>query len=157
MYFCTHMQQASGTENVGLLFKNLQRGLELCTAEELNEAITSLIIKKVNKGEEIEFILNEICAKYEITKRGLFSGKVHKIYEARKLACCLLHYELGLSHRNIAVVLKQKYHTKVGFAIRYYKTINKNVKTDREFQEKYRNIQVRLIESINQKEKNVAE
>ncbi|MES2287596.1 MAG: hypothetical protein V4547_18015 [Bacteroidota bacterium] len=150
------MLQVSNNENVDLLFKNLHKGLQVYTAKELNEAIIALILKKTNKGEETEFILEQVCDTYRITKRTLFTGKIHKVFEARKLASCLLHYELGISLRRIAVILKQKAHNKCGEATRYYKTINKNVKVDREFDEKYRSVQIKLIQSMNEKQNNAA-
>jgi chromosomal replication initiation ATPase DnaA len=150
------MHQTPGTENVDLLFKNLHKGLQVYSAQELNEAIVGLILKKTTKGEETDFILDQVCETYKITKRTLFTGKIHKVFEARKLASCLLHYELGLSIRRISVILKQKAHNKCGEATRYYKTINKRVKVDREFEEKYRNIQINLITSMNKKETHAA-
>lgn len=156
MYFCAHMLGKS-TPGLELLFKNLQKGLKAYSPEELTEAITEVLKKKTDRNPEKDFIVSRVCEQYNITPRALIFGIGHNVYEARKLTACLLHYELGLSLRHIAIsVFQQKSHYRVGEATRYFKTINPSVKTDRMFRDKYQNVQLKLIQFMNEKQNNAA-
>ena len=138
------------------LFKNIQKGLKYCTVGELNEAILNLLEDKSDKKDEKEYILTIVCSHFGISKRALMKSKHRNgIMEARHLAFCLLHLELGMSTRHIASgVFDYQSHSRVAEAIRRYKSLDPVIKVDREFQEKYKNLQFKLITFINDKKNN---
>ena len=71
------------------------------------------------------------------------------IHEARRYAFCVLHNQFGLPIRYIAKkVFKLKWHTSVSMVLQYQKSLNLNVKPDREFSEKLTDIQEKINANI---------
>lgn len=145
---------SSKKNELDLILKNLRKGLVICTAKELNSAILMTISNKINnrdKNPEINFVLAEVAKEYSISERTLFrsSGR-GLIKEARKICAWLLHYDLKLSQRHIAIrILECKYHNQISSSIREFKSLKDTIKTDRECKQKYESLQLRLAEFIN--------
>lgn len=129
------------------LFKNIEQGLKVYSVQELNDALKCELRKREDKLEKTYFVLDEVCALYGITRRTLqYSQKRGLIKEARKLAACVLHYNLGLGQRHIAIrIFSQKYHNSISTSLREFKGLNDQFKADREFKEKYEGIQRKLL------------
>lgn len=136
------------------LLKNIQEGLKVYSVKELNAAIIECLNKKHDKREEVEFVLNTIALDYSISRKILIHSTARgRIQEARQLAYCILHFNLGLPMRYIATRIFSKWHNSVAIAIKQYKNLNVSIKHEREFKEKYEAIQKRLIDYITQQKK----
>ena len=129
-----------------VFFKNIQKGLKKFTLDELNDSIDSLVNTDADwertKGKEIATVIGVICKEFEIEKEVLLYGRSKgKTSEARRYAACILHIEYNLPIRFIAKsVFKLNWHTGVTEAVRYYKSLNMEVKPDREFSERLQSI-----------------
>ena len=134
------------------LLKNIQEGLSKYSISELNEALISILNKKHDKSEEIEYVFHIVTNEFGISVRTLKQKNQRgDINEAKQIAYCLLHLTLGLSIRYIADKIFFNWHTSVSIAIKRFKTINLAVKHDKEFLDKYTKLQIKLIEYINKK------
>lgn len=132
------------------LIYNISKGLKTYSVKELNEAIIQLLNKKGSKNQEINFIVDQVCNKYGITRRALFHSQEHgDNTEARRLCYCLLHDCLALSQRYIAIRLFKKSPARVNEAIRYMSSINLDISIDRKFRERYDAINMNFIKFIN--------
>ena len=60
-------------------------------------------------------------------------------------AYCLLHLNLGLNVRYIAEKIFNTWPTSVSKGIKRYKESNVNLKADKEFVEKYKNLEEKLL------------
>ncbi len=138
------------------LLKNIQEGLQTYSVQELNEAIVSFLSKKHDKNAEVNFVLDEVAGMYSISRRTLTHSSARgEIQQAKKLSYCLLHYNVGLTIRHIAMrIFPNKFHNGVGVAIKEFRNLNEAIKFDREFKEKYELIQKKLMLFINKKNQN---
>jgi len=143
-------------QNLAQLFKTLQKALDSHTIPEITEAVSAYLAKKSDKHEEIHYVLEIICDEFNISRRLLVSSNLRgKITEARNLAYCLLHNELHLPVRYISTsVVPRKTHCGVFNAVSYFKSLNPEVKVDREFKEKYDRMLIKLSEFIKNKNTN---
>lgn len=131
------------------LLKNIQEALKHHTPQELNDAIIEILNKKEDKAPEIEHVLNSVCSKFNISIRTLKKSKARgEIQQARSLAYCLLHLDLGLSVRHVAKKIFKKYPNSVSVAIKYKRNCDTKIKRERVFLEYYEELRNELIEFI---------
>lgn len=147
------MSDKTGNNDLEKLLRNIQEGLKRYTLEELNEAMVTVLNNKHDKHEETNFVLDKVCEMYSISRRTLvYSVARGQIKVARRLASCLLYYNVGLSHRFIAArVFFCKYHNGISSGIRAFENLNDKVKADREFKGRYEQVQHQLLEFLNKK------
>lgn len=143
----------SEKEQVLNLLKTIQKGLKEFTLEEFNNLINGILKTKDNhsdKKHNIEVVFNLICEEYSISRRALVYGRcVGEIQQARSIAYCVLHFNLGLPIRYIAKrVFFLKYHNSVGIVIKYHNSLNPKVPPDRIFKEKLQNIQINAVKKF---------
>lgn len=138
------------------LLKNIQEGLKHYTPEELNDALVKVLSEKHDKAPEIDFILSSVASKYDISRRTLLKSSARgEIQQARTLAYCLLHINLGLSIRHIAQkIFVKKYHNSVAVAIKYYRNCDQKIPSERDFLQKYEALKIDLIRFIQDQNNN---
>lgn len=136
-----------------LLLHNISRGLKRYSIKELNIAISELLEKSSHgKHEEIDFLLNQVCTQYNITRRILKNSREHgEVAVARKLSYCLLHDLLGLRQRYIAINLFDRTPRAVFLGITYFRNLNPKIEDDRTFKERYDKLNKLFIEYIAKK------
>lgn len=142
------------TENkeIETLLKNLQEGLKTHSVKELNDAITTAITNKYDKKADIDFVLTIVSKTYEIGIKALMSNHGRgKVQDAKQMAYCLLHFNLGLSMRYIAKKIFFNWPASVLIGINRYKTASPKVKHDVEFMETYTRLQTELLNYISNK------
>ena len=141
-------------KSIAKLLKNIAVGLQKYKIEELNEAICKIIVKKENQKEEIDYVIKIVSDQFSITTRTLKTSRSRgEIQQARKLAYCLLHYSLGLSIRQIAVIFN-RWHNSVAAALRQYKEHNPTkFRIDKDFENKFKLCQKNLLEHISNAQK----
>jgi len=131
---------------LGNLLQNIQEGLKMFTIEELNEAIISFLNKKSDKSVEINYVLNIVSEEYKISKQSLQSKTARGIQqEAKQIAYCLLHFNLGFSFRYISSRIFFNNHNSVAIGVRRLKNADKKVKIDAIFIDKYKKLESKLL------------
>lgn len=132
------------------LFKHLQQGVKLYGVKDLNDAISKILYERNDLSKEIDFILNSVAVEFGITKEILIhSNKRGDYQQARQLAYCLLYLDLGLTLRQIAKDIFNKYHRVVAIAIEYHKTLDETHPVDKKFIDSYKRQQEKLLNYIN--------
>jgi chromosomal replication initiation ATPase DnaA len=132
-------------------FKNVQQSLKKYTLNEINESLQLMANSETNnkkdKDKEISIVLDAICKEYSIEKDILIYGKSKKdLQQARNIAYCILHLDLGLPIRYIAKrIFFLNWHNSVGVAIKYHKSLNVNIAPDRNFKEKLETVQKTIV------------
>lgn len=140
-----------GHKDVEVLLKNIQEGIRLYGVKELNQAITSALYKKTDKAEEVEYIKKIVCDTYGISRHALMTSKKHgDVQKARQIAYCLLHFDIGISQREVARIFG-KFVRSVSRVIDYHRTLNPSINTDKKFLEEYKNFQQKVLLYINGK------
>lgn len=133
-------------------FKNVQQNLKNYSLCEINESLEWMSNNDIYKQKDISMILDVICEDFNIEKETLIYGKTKKeLQQARNIAYCILHLDLGVPIRYIAKrIFFLKWHNSVAVAIKYHKSLNVNIAPDRKFKEKMETIQ-KTISSIKSK------
>ena len=131
------------------LFKNLLQGLKMYSVAEMNEGISKLINRYNNQETNkqiVDAVLETICDDFDISRSLLLKGRGKgKVQDARRYAYCILHFDLGFPIRFIARnIFFHKWHTSVSVVIQYCKSLNKDVKVDREFYEKWDALKLKI-------------
>ena len=132
-------------------FKNVQQSLKKHSLFEINESLQSMVCSENENQKErqkdIAFVFDAICKDFDIEKDTLIYGKSKKeLQQARNIAYCILHFDLGLPIRYIAKrIFFLNWHNSVGVAIKYYKGLNLNISPDRKFKEKLEIIQKAIV------------
>jgi predicted DNA-binding protein YlxM (UPF0122 family) len=134
------------------LFKHIQIGIAKGSVKELNEAITSYIVNKEDKHQEINYVFKIVCSDYETTQATLKQKNVRGIMlDAKQIIYCILHFNLGFSIRYIAKNIFGNNKMSVYFGIKRLKEIDTNIKQDRLFLERYDKLSNKLIQFIKEK------
>ena len=140
------------------LLKNIQLGLKKFTLKELNESLYYVLKSKVDKQKDkkkhIDIVINLVCAEFNLKKEQLIHGRGKGIVQdARKIAYCILHFNLNLPIRYVAKrIFFLNWHTSVGAVIQYHNSLNLSIKPDKDFKDKLDLIQTKAISKIeNQK------
>jgi chromosomal replication initiation ATPase DnaA len=139
----------SETKDLELLLKNMQKGLKFFSIKELSDAIFSFLKSKEEKSTEINLILNIVQNEFSISLNKLKSNGRGEIIDAKQLAYCLLHYDLGLSVRYISSKVFDNWPNSVFNGIKRLKNIDLNLKPDKLFFEKYKLMQNKYVEQLN--------
>ena len=130
----------------------MQDGLKNHSVKELNDALVVVINNKYDKKADIDKVLLLVSKTYEIGVRTLLSSKGRgRIQEAKQIAYCLLHINLGLSIRYIAARIFFNWPSSVMIGIKRYKFANPKVKHDAQFLETYENLQDQLMKYLSNK------
>jgi chromosomal replication initiation ATPase DnaA len=142
-------------ESLKLFLKNLQEALTQHSINDISEALAAYLASKSDKSEETNYVLEIVCSEYKISQRTLiYSFNKGSLAEARNVAYCLLHYNLKLPVRHISTrIIPRKNHGSVFNAVKYFKSLNPEVKVDREFKTVYDKLSIKLAEFINEKNK----
>lgn len=128
------------------LLHSIQEGLKNFTISELNEAIISFLNKKNDKSLEINYIIQIVSEHFNLTKVALQSKRARGInQEAKQIAYCLLHFNLGLSLRYISKRIFFNNHNSVAIGIRRLKNADPKIKIDKGFLDNYNHLQERLL------------
>ena len=137
-------------KEIEILFKNLHQGIKIYGIKDLNDAIGKVLNQRKDLSKEIDFVLNSVADEFGITKEILIhSNKRGDFQQARQLAYCLLYLDLGLTLRQIAKDIFNKYHRVVAIAIEYHKGLDENHPVDKKFIECYKKQQEKLLNFIN--------
>lgn len=119
--------------------KNLRKGLKVCDLEELNKSIEGVLEKIKNDDSVIQDVLNVVCEEYNLLRNELLhSTQRGEVQEARRIAICLMFFNSNISIRKIANgVFNREYHLFIQKAIKRHKTLNVNIKPDKQYKDKY--------------------
>jgi chromosomal replication initiation ATPase DnaA len=143
------------TSELSDLFKNIQNGLKQYSLNEFNFLVFRILKTKnsLEKRDEVNYIVAIVCEHYQLSKRNFMTARFGgNSTEARQIASCLLHLNLGLSQRLIANYYSISPRI-VNVAIKKFKTIDTKIKTDREFKENYEFLQQKLNTYLIEKNK----
>ena len=134
-------------KDIELLLQNIQEGLKKYTVKELNDAIITFLSKKGDKFEEINYVLQLVIDEFNITMHTLKKSNARgPITEAKQIAYCILHFNIGLSTRYIAKRIFNNWHTSVHTGILKLKRSDINHKQDKQFIDRYELLSNRFIE-----------
>lgn len=135
------------------LLKNMRKALKHYSVKELNEAIiTSLSKRKNDINKEVNYILKIVAAQYKVTEMILKNSVSRgKIVEAKNIAYCLLHYDLGLSIGHISQRIFFNSRNSVYTGIKKLKSLNLSIKADKDFYDTYQQMQSKLLIFITDK------
>jgi hypothetical protein len=139
---------SKGQKELGLLLIHIQ---EIYGTDAFKKAVNTIPSPPDPKREEVEFTLNIIAEHYQISRRALkYSNARGTIAEARRVACWILHYRLGLTVRYIAKLF-DKWPSCVGRFISEFKTLDVKIKVNKEHKDKFDLFTNKLIEFVNGK------
>jgi chromosomal replication initiation ATPase DnaA len=140
------LENASQTRELEIFLRNLQIGLKKYSLSELNESIEAIVTDKNEKFRQrqvkVDLVVNVICKHFGLDRDIFLNGRGKgTIQQARKYAYCILHNDYDLPIRYIShQVFSLKWHTSVSVAIQYAKTLNEDVKPDKEFIQKLKEL-----------------
>ncbi len=140
--------------SIAVLLKNIQSGLKLYSPDDLlsqiNNSIVESLNKKDNNKEYIDLAIQIVCEEYLISKRTLIKSAARgKVQEAKMVSYCLLHCDLDLPIRYISIrVFNRKWHTPVARGITYYKTLNLDIKEQKQFYDTYLRLKNKLMQKL---------
>jgi chromosomal replication initiation ATPase DnaA len=137
----------SNNKELEELFKHIQIGLSKYTVKELNEAIISFISKKNDKSVEVDYVFKIVCEDFNITEDKIKQKNIRgTYYDAKQIIYCILHFNLGISIRNIAKYIFSNNHMSVYSGIKRFNTVDINLKQDKLFLEKYNKLSQKFLE-----------
>jgi chromosomal replication initiation ATPase DnaA len=137
------MQQSENQhQELQLLFTNISKGIKsFGSISEFNTQISSALAKNSKKNDVVNVVVSCVCNRFDvspITLRNNHAGET--IAYARAICFCILHFELGLSMRNICKAVletENKSHATVYKDIKRFRTLNENLSSDRQFKKDY--------------------
>lgn len=147
----------SDNKDLEQLLKNIQEGLKVYSIKELNEAVITALNQKNDKTLEINHTLNLVTSHYSISLKQLKQsyGK-GRIADAKQIAYCLLHYNLGIPIRQIAMKIFFNWPNSVTIGIKRLNEADTKIKVDKEFKETYQLLSEKLIKIISQQQQKLS-
>lgn len=132
-----------------LFLHNIQEGLKKYTIQELNEAIITFLNKKSDKTIEINYVIGLVCKEFSISKEALKNKNSRGVQiEAKQIAYCLLHLNLGFSLRYISNRIFFNNHNSVAIGVKRLKNADPKIKIDKEFTDRYKKLENQLVNSF---------
>lgn len=134
------------------LFTVLSKALETHSAKELADGVTSILQeKKRNYSKEIETLFDIVCLEFKIPRMVLCTKNVRgNANEAKQIIYCILHFELKLPIRKIAVDVFSTWGSVIHKAIKRFQNIDESIKADHEFLTNYN----KIVEKFNNQKSN---
>jgi len=134
---------------VSSLLKNISNGLKYLSVDELNKAITEILVKKKEKKEDLEILYVIVCKEFSVSRKA-FLEKYSRgnIYNAKITLYVIMNTHLGMSKRSIAkhfLVLPNS--VNVGISI-FEKLNPERFKEDAIFQKKYHKCLSNFLQKI---------
>lgn len=124
------------------MLENMKKGLKLYEVKELNNLLVEAINKKSDKFNRAQYILDEVCKEYCVSKNFLLTSTSKSIQEPRRVAICLMFFNLRMPVRKISKDIFVKDWTLfVSKAIKQHRELNEDIKFDREYKQKYDKIE----------------
>lgn len=107
------------------------------SVDRIKNKIAELYDTDENQQKLIEFIIFKVLDAYQITRHELFHSKNRNgSTDARNTCYVLFHKHLDINQKDIGKLFN-KSHTVVNLAIKKLRDMNKTIKVEREFLEKY--------------------
>lgn len=140
---------SANTKELGELFDNLKKISKSNGIQELNEALTLFFAKKQDNSTEIDFVIQSVADEYSISVRTLKHSTARgQAQEAREVAYCILHLNLGITLRYISKrVFFKSSHTSINRVIVKFKDMG-TLQHELLFKEKYNKIKALLATYI---------
>jgi len=142
-------------KDLARLLKSIQEGLQKYSVQELNKAIVAILKKggTEQNGFNIDYALQIVCDEYGISRYTLLHTNGRgDIQDAKRIAYCLLHINLGLTIRYIASNIFKCYPNSIASGIKKLKCADVNIKHEKAFLERYHQLRKKLIENITQQQ-----
>ncbi|OQA33586.1 MAG: hypothetical protein BWY54_00960 [Candidatus Dependentiae bacterium ADurb.Bin331] len=131
------------------LFKNIGHGLKKFSPAELNKAVSSALKNQSDPTPEIAFVLESVAKNFKISVKALKQKHTRgHIQDAKQIAYCVLHFNLGLSINYIANEIFDNWPNSVQIGVNRLKNFNPTIKSDVVFKETYESIESQLLKFI---------
>jgi len=131
------------------LFKNIGHGLKKFSPGELNKAVSSALKNQSDPTPEIDFVLESVAKHFKISVKALKQQHSRgKLQDAKQIAYCLLHFNLGLSFNYIAKNVFDNWPNSIAIGVNRLKNVDIHIKTDADFKETYDLIESQLLKFI---------
>jgi chromosomal replication initiation ATPase DnaA len=139
----------SVTSAVSTLLKNISDGLSVLSLDELNKAISEILIKKKEKSQDIDQLTSIVCKEFKISKKAIKEKySRNNIYSAKIILFVIMHKHIGLSRRSIAKLF-DTFPNSVNVAITHFEKMNpERFKSDQEFLVKYQKCLTQFLQKI---------
>ena len=121
----------------------------MLSIDELNQAISEILLKKDKNNANLQSLINIVCTEYNIAYKSLYEKYSRDpIYSAKITLFVLMNKHLGMSKRKIAKQFRT-YPNSVNVAIAHFDNINpEKFKADKDFLEKYKLCLSKFLESV---------
>lgn len=145
------------TKELASFLKNIHHALKKHSLKEINQTFTSTLLAKNERDAQqknnIAILLDVVCRDFNVDRVALLNGRGKgRVQQARKFAFCILHNDFNISIRQIATqIFSLNWHTSVSIAIQYHKSLNPDLKADKEFLEKLASLKKKIYLKIENK------
>lgn len=135
-------QETQHEEELQLLFSNISKGIKsFGSISEFNAQISCALVKNSKNNSVVNTVLNIVCNRFDVSPLTLRNNHAsEQVAYARSICFCILHFELGLSMRNICKAVletENKSHATVYKDIKRFRILNENLASDRQFKKDY--------------------
>ena len=145
-----NQEKNSVSLSVSKLLKSISDGLNILSLEELNVAISEILLKKKDKSGDIDQLINIVCKDFKITKKALKEKYSRdNTYSAKITLFVIMNKHLGMSKRSIAKIFNA-FPNAINVAINHFENLNtEKFKTDNDFMIKYQNCLSQFLNKTN--------
>lgn len=127
-------QNRNVSSAVSVLLKNISDGLSVLSVDELNKAISEILVKKKEKTKDVELLIEIVCKEFKITKKALKEKYSRdNIYSAKIILFVIMNKHIGMSKRSIAKLF-ETFPNSVNVAVIHFEQMNpEKFKNDKDF------------------------
>jgi chromosomal replication initiation ATPase DnaA len=127
-------QERSVSSAVSTLLKNISDGLSVLSIDELNRAISEILVKKKEKTKDVEQLIEIVCKEFKISQKALKEKySRNNIYSAKIILFVIMNKHIGMSKRSIAKLF-DTFPNSVNVAVIHFEQMNpEKFKDDKDF------------------------
>jgi chromosomal replication initiation ATPase DnaA len=142
-------QNRSVSSAVSTLLKNISDGLSVLSIDELNKAISEILVKKKEKAKDVEQLIEIVCKEFKLSKKALKEKySRNNIYSAKIILFVIMNKHIGMSKRSIAKLF-DTFPNSVNVAVIHFEQMNpEKFKADKDFLVIYQKCLTNFLQKI---------
>jgi len=134
---------------VASLLRNISKGLEVMSLDELSLAVTKILSKTKSNSDEIILLSGIACEEFNVSGKALYEKYSRgNSYKCKISMIVIMHENMGMTKSEIARNFRL-YPNSITAVFHYYKNLNVKFKEDAEFIEKHRRVLEQFLTKIN--------
>ena len=134
---------------VSYLLRNISKGLEALSLDELSLAVTKILSKSKSNSDEIILLSGIACEEFSVSAKALYEKYSRgNSYKCKVSMIVIMFHNMGMTKSEISRNFRL-FPNSITAVFKYYNNLNAKFKEDAEFLDKHRRVLEKFLTKIN--------